>query len=1524
MMRGWVWIGVLLGVCALAFGQQKVDVEKVQARYRQLTGAVSEARLAETVRWMAAQGSRVAGYPGADRAADYIEQQFRAVGLQNVRREAFPITVPVDEEAHLHLNGQKLRVYPLWPNQVRTSQLPPDGIRGNLIYVRDGQLQQFRGKPVEGSIVLMDFNTGNNWLNAARLGARAIVFIEPETTDRGEAEAKFIGIPLDVPRFWLPRQHAAKLIALAETQPDLQAKLTCRMPWQVREGYNIVGVLPGSDPALKDQWIVVTAYYDSISIVPSLAPGRGQRGGHRQPAGVGAGVSAVSAQAQRAIRRAERALPSVGGRAPVHRGAPARLEPTECVRIAWRTPPAKQDIYLFVGLDLATRSTGVGVFYKSWFYDMREDIQRYFTDIGRVMREHAERIAPVLGTTPDKLFADGINAVQGRYWRTYIPGKPAFDAEAATLAGAWGITFATIEDSRPLVDTPFDTFENCNIANLAIQTRVIACQLDHVFNDPNQRGDFALRFPIEKPSEWLRIRLQGGFGRLYGNVYLFDPNRSFYPNTPVNGSIVVVRHWMKNLMGVRGNMFQIVDDSSPIPREQARFNFVGIPPITAYNYRREFEINAYKLNPDTGAIEYAPDLGIQGAENYPINILMTVGEKETPIIVFRCVATALYDLIDPQTLAPLTTLELFDGDTNARPRMFGLITTPKDVPLASYVEDVAVIFSQPGARLKIKMGAGPGADRMLLLNSTPDNPEGKGYLVGGDPREAQGFTVPTFDPKTLTERDLIARGGAIAYTALRVAEDMFTLNDYRIRTLAKHRIVNPGVNDLHALAKESLEKAQKALQEKDYAALDVYARMSWGYSARAYPDVKATANDVVNGVIFYLALLMPFAYFMERLLFGAPNLKSQLTYASLIFVAVFLLFRYIHPAFDITGNPVIVFIAFTMGALSVIVGVFIAGKFEEQLKRLQKQVIGSHTADVGRMSVAAAAFNLGVSNMRRRPLRTFLTSLSLVLVTFIVLSFTSIVNVLRFNEAPAPGAPRYNGIMMRTVDWQPLRESAYRLMNDEFGRERAVAPRAWFFGTQIGEQAFITLQRADRRFSARAIVGMTPAEAKVTRPQEALVAGRWLLPGERNAIILPQNAADALGIRPEEVGRARIQFAGVDYTVVGIWDNLAFKQITDLDTEPLTPVDFILMQRLQSQGRQGGQGGFREYVHLEPDSVVIMPYETVINLGGNIYSLALEFATQEEALRILRSELMPRLGLNLYAGLGDRIVRYSTIQATSGQGLEYVILPIIIAALIVLNTMLGSVYERVREIGIFSAIGLAPNHVAMLFFAESLVYAVLGSVAGYFVAQLVAKIIVLTGWFPQLYLNFSSMSAVFSTVVVVAVVLLSTIYPARKASEVATPAEERTWRLPEPDGDTWRIPLPFSVTSVQARGLSGFIAEWFHAYEEHSVGEFITQDVRTETFAAEHGTGYRIECDAWIAPFDLGVSQHVRIEIVPTAYAGVYDIRLTLTRLSGDIANWKRVNRRFLNILRKQFLIWRTLPQDQRERYLKQEELVGV
>jgi len=58
------------------------------------------------------------------------------------------------------------------------------------------------------------------------------------------------------------------------------------------------------------------------------------------------------------------------------------------------------------------------------------------------------------------------------------------------------------------------------------------------------------------------------------------------------------------------------------------------------------------------------------------------------------------------------------------------------------------------------------------------------------------------------------------------------------------------------------------------------------------------------------------------------------------------------------------------------------------------------------------------------------------------------------------------------------------------------------------------------------------------------------------------------------------------------------------------------------------------------------------------------------------------------------------------------------------------------------------------------------------------------------------------------------------------------------------------------------------------------------------------------------------LQTIPTSMEDVFEVKLRITRESGDISNWKRVNRRFLNTLRKQFLIWRTLRASDREKYL--------
>ena len=173
--------------------QIKVDPEAAQ-NYVALAGGVSPARLLQTINDLSgihyavpnqpaaapvAAYSRVAGTPGGDAAQDYVRQQFQAIfGAGHVSEEPFTVTTPIDNGAFVQGAGQAkpFALQPLWPNLVRTSTLPAAGIDGPLIYAGRGELSGFRGKSVEGSVVLLDFNCGTDWLNAARLGAKAIIF----------------------------------------------------------------------------------------------------------------------------------------------------------------------------------------------------------------------------------------------------------------------------------------------------------------------------------------------------------------------------------------------------------------------------------------------------------------------------------------------------------------------------------------------------------------------------------------------------------------------------------------------------------------------------------------------------------------------------------------------------------------------------------------------------------------------------------------------------------------------------------------------------------------------------------------------------------------------------------------------------------------------------------------------------------------------------------------------------------------------------------------------------------------------------------------------------------------------------------------------------------------------------------------------------------------------------------------------------------------------------------------------------
>ena len=452
--------GFLLTALVAVSSSVRAAVDPALAdKYKALAATVDNTALAQTIRELSTNGSRVVGYPGERRAADYVEKEFRNLfGDSSVKTESFTATVPMDKGARLDANGKTYPLYCIWPNLVRTSQLPPEGLAGSLIYASNGLLGAFNGKEIEGSIVLVDFNSGTDWLNAPRLGAKAVIFIEPDKTMRGEAEAKFVSIPLSIPRFFIKKSDAAALQALALSRKSLQATLHADMKWEQVQAKNFLGILPGQskDPKIAKQIIVVQSYYDAMSVVPALAPGAEQAGGM---AGL---LQTAQTFKKRGNERTIWFLATSGhclGLQGVREFIDNHIDdwqvPGPFAKLFGQAKDPKDPIYLWVGLDLASQTRALGIFYKAHLINVREDTQNLFSDIARVSRENNDKVAEVLGYDAKKRFSDGVNPVDGKSWRNFIPGRPAFDAEVVGMAGGFGVTFSSIDDSRNQVDTPF-------------------------------------------------------------------------------------------------------------------------------------------------------------------------------------------------------------------------------------------------------------------------------------------------------------------------------------------------------------------------------------------------------------------------------------------------------------------------------------------------------------------------------------------------------------------------------------------------------------------------------------------------------------------------------------------------------------------------------------------------------------------------------------------------------------------------------------------------------------------------------------------------------------------------------------------------------------------------------------------------------------------------------------------------------------------------------------------------------------
>jgi len=226
-------------------------------------------------------------------------------------------------------------------------------------------------------------------------------------------------------------------------------------------------------------------------------------------------------------------------------------------------------------------------------------------------------------------------------------------------------------------------------------------------------------------------------------------------------------------------------------------------------------------------------------------------------------------------------------------------------------------------------------------------------------------------------------------------------------------------------------------------------------------------------------------------------------------------------------------------------------------------------------------------------------------------------------------------------------------------------------------------------------------------------------------------------------------------------------------------------------------------------------------------------------------------------------------------------------------------------------------------------FAVLSTVLGYLVAQTAANLFAATRRFWRgVTVNYSSWPAWPRWFLIMAVVLVSVLYPSRVAAAIAIPDVNRAWTLPEPRGNQLVLTLPFLMKYREQRGIGAFLRDYYLAHQDVSHGLFSTDDISVGFHCPNQPTGahggrgcadencVQLTTRVWLAPFDLGVKQRVELLFQPAADDPRFlEIQIALLREAGEANAWRRISKAFLADLRKQLLIWRSLDEEAQSHY---------
>lgn len=445
---------------------------------------------------------------------------------------------------------------------------------------------------------------------------------------------------------------------------------------------------------------------------------------------------------------------------------------------------------------------------------------------------------------------------------------------------------------------------------------------------------------------------------------------------------------------------------------------------------------------------------------------------------------------------------------------------------------------------------------------------------------------------------------------------------------------------------------------------------------------------------------------------------------------------------------------------------------------------------------AAMAFHIAYNSLRRRVLRTILTLLT---ITLTVTSFTAFLTVVpgitttisligRRTNAVTPvfGVESLNYL---TPDYLTLYKE---LLNrtDEIVLLKSIPTKSpidsngWSYHYKLIFKHYI--------IPIYGILGIIPnLESKIIPIKDAIIAGSLI--SNESSILISKTLSEKYGISIGDSvvlmnilnGRCAI------LKVVGIFSDSKLANYYDVSGQPYLPHAYKMTD----------QGPVR--MVCPASQVIIMNYKTAKELGAFIFRVAFIERSYDSALKGAET-------IAEYIDYGAFVAYHNTaFYVTKGKGIVLTgtstIILIIICYLIIINAMLASIYERRREFSIYSALGFNPSHIKYLLMTEALVLGLLGGGLGYVFGISFSNIVVRYGIIKGLKMNISPTWAVIALVLSIVLTLISTLYPAEKASLQVVPSLERRWRFVKDIRKLHTEELPARVEYYMIEQFANFI-----------------------------------------------------------------------------------------------------------------------